>query len=113
MAIKSRRAYKGAAVNNALATAINGTDVTITVSSNFAGWDTTGTPFFCVLDPGTTKEEKICVVYTGTNTLAVVDPAATSGWATAGNYTAGRGVDNTTARAHDAGAVIFPVFTAY
>jgi microcystin-dependent protein len=113
MAIKSRRAYKGAAVNNALATAINGTDVTITVSSNFAGWDTTGTPFFCVLDPGTTKEEKICVVYTGTNTLAVVDPAATSGWASAGNYTAGRGVDNTTARAHDAGAVIFPVFTAY
>lgn len=113
MAIKSRRAYKGAAVTNALATSINTTDVTITVSSNFSGWDTSGTPFFCVIDPGTTKEEKICVVYTGTNTLAMVDPAATSGWASAGNYVAGRGVDNTTARAHDAGAVIFPVFTAY
>jgi hypothetical protein len=113
MAIKSRRAYKGAAVTNALATSINTTDVTITVSSNFSGWDTSGTPFFCVIDPGTTKEEKICVVYTGTNTLAMVDPAATSSWTTAGNYVAGRGVDNTTARAHDAGAVIFPVFTAY
>lgn len=112
MAVKSRRAYKGAAVSNALAVTLGASDVTITVNTNFSGWDTSGTPFFCVIEPGTTKEEKVCVVYTGTTTLAVVDPAATSGWSSAGNYTAGRGVDNTTAREHLAGAVIYPVFTA-
>ena len=113
MAIKSRRAYKGAAVSNTLSTALNSTtDTTISVVANMStsGWDTSGTPFFCVIDPGKTTEEKVCVIYTGINTLTVVDPATTSGWSSNFN---GRGVDNTTARAHDPGAVIYPVFTAY
>ena len=113
MAIKSRRAYKGAAVSNTLSTALNSTtDTTISVVANMStsGWDTSGTPFFCVIDPGKTTEEKVCVKYSDTNTLTVVDPATTSGWSSNFN---GRGVDNTTARAHDPGAVIYPVFTAY
>ena len=110
MAIKSRRAYKGAAVANALATPINATDTTISLTVAMSGWATSGTPFFCVIDPGTTKEEKICVIYASTTTLTVVDPATTSGWSANVN---GRGVDDTSDRAHDAGAVIYPVFTAY
>ena len=112
MAIKSRRAYKGAAVATALATPINATDTTISVVGNMStsGWATSGTPFFCVIDPGTTKEEKICVIYASTTTLTVVDPATTSGWSANVN---GRGVDDTSDRAHEAGAVIYPVFTAY
>ena len=110
MATKSRRAYKGAAVNNALATPINATDTTISLNTTLSGWDTSGTPFFCVIDPGTTKEEKVCVIYATTTTLTVVDPATTSSWSANVN---GRGADNTTGRAHDAGAVIYPVFTAY
>ena len=110
MAIKSRRAYKGAAVNNALATPINATDTTISLNTTLSGWATSGTPFFCVIDPGTTKEEKVCVIYASTTTLTVVDPATTSAWSASVN---GRGVDDTSARAHDAGAVIYPVFTAY
>ena len=110
MAIKSRRAYKGAAVANALATPINATDTTISLTATMSGWATSGTPFFCVIDPGTTKEEKICVIYASTTTLTVVDPATTSGWSANVN---GRGVDDTSDRAHDAGAVIYPVFTAY
>ena len=110
MAIKSRRAYKGAAVANALATPINATDTTISLTATMSGWATSGTPFFCVIDPGTTKEEKICVIYASTTTLTVVDPATTSSWSANVN---GRGVDDTSDRAHDAGAVIYPVFTAY
>jgi microcystin-dependent protein len=39
----------------------------------------------------------------------VVDPAVTSAWSASVN---GRGVDDTTDRAHDVGATIYPVFTA-
>jgi microcystin-dependent protein len=110
MPAKSRRAYKGAAVNNSLKTAITDTGTSLTLNVAMSGWDTSGTPFFCVIDPGTTKEEKICVIYATSTTLTVVDPAVTSGWSASVN---GRGSDNTTGRAHDAGAVIYPVFTAY
>jgi microcystin-dependent protein len=74
-----------------------------------SGWSTSGTPFFVVVDPGTAKEEKICVIYSSTTSLTVVDPAVTSGWTASVN---GRGVDDTTDRAHDVGATIYPVFTA-
>jgi len=106
----SRRSYKGAAVSNTLGgggLAANATSITLAAA--MSGWSTSGTPFFVVLDPGTAKEEKICVIYASSTTLTVVDPAVTSAWSASVN---GRGVDDTTDRAHDVGAVIYPVFTA-
>jgi microcystin-dependent protein len=106
----SRRSYKGASVTNALGSgglAINAT--TITLASAMSGWTTGSAPFFVVVDPGTSKEEKICVIYASSTTLTVVDPVVTSAWTASVN---GRGADDTIDRAHDAGATIYPVFTA-
>lgn len=111
MAVKSRRAYKGAPVSTTLSIAVNTTATTFNLSASVAAsWPTSGTPFFCVIDPGGTKEEKVCVIYASATTLTVVDPAVTSGWTASVN---GRGVDDTSAQTHDAGATIYPVFTAY
>jgi len=107
---KSRRSYKGAPVSNALGgsgLALNATSITLAVA--VSGWSTSGTPFFVVIDPGTSTEEKLCVIYASSTTLTVVDPAVTSAWSASVN---GRGVDDTIDRAHDVGAVIYPVFTA-
>jgi len=107
---KSRRSYKGAPVSNTLGgsgLALNATSITLATA--ISGWSTSGTPFFVVIDPGTSKEEKLCVIYASSTTLTVVDPAVTSAW---GASVAGRGVDDTVDRAHDVGAVIYPVFTA-
>jgi microcystin-dependent protein len=106
----SRRSYKGAAVSNALGgSGLAANATSITLAAAVSGWSTSGTPFFVVIDPGTAKEEKLCVIYASTTTLTVVDPAVTSAWTASVN---GRGVDDTTDRAHDVGATIYPVFTA-
>jgi hypothetical protein len=106
----SRRAYKGAPVSNALGgSGLAANATSITLATEMSGWSTSGTPFFVVVDPGTAKEEKICVIYSSTTSLTVVDPAVTSAWSASVN---GRGVDDTTDRAHDVGATIYPVFTA-
>jgi hypothetical protein len=77
-----------------------------------SGWATGSAPFFVVIDPGTTKEEKVCVVYATSTTLTVVDPLTTggSGWTTPSEN--GRGVDDTDNKPHEPGATIYPVFTA-
>lgn len=106
----SRRSYKGAPVSNALGgSGLAANATSITLAAAMSGWSTSGTPFFVVVDPGTAKEEKICVIYASTTTLTVVDPAVTSAWSASVN---GRGADDTTDRAHDVGATIYPVFTA-
>ena len=106
----SRRSYKGAAVANALgASQLAAGATSINLSAAMSGWPTGTNPFFIVIDPGTAKEEKICVVYNNTTNLIVVDPALTSGWSASIN---GRGADDTTDRLHEAGAVVYPVFTA-
>lgn len=106
----SRRSYKGAPVTNSLGGSTLASNATsITLSTAMSGWSTSGTPFFIVIDPGTAKEEKVCVKYNTDTSLIVVDPAVTSGWTAS---TAGRGVDNTEPRQHDVGATIYPVFTA-
>jgi hypothetical protein len=106
----SRRSYKGAAVSNALGgSGLAANATSITLAAAMSGWSTSGTPFFVVIDPGTAKEEKLCVIYASSTTLTVVDPAITSAWSASVN---GRGVDDTTDRAHDVGATIYPVFTA-
>ncbi len=107
----SRLLHKGAAVSNTLSSSISDTATSITLSTNpTTSWPSVGAPFFCVVNPGTAKEEKICVVRSSDTTLTVVDETDyTDPWAGSVN---GRGVDDTTARSHDAGAVIYPVFTA-
>jgi hypothetical protein len=106
---KSRRSYRGAPISNTLGLTLNAGATSITLAVAVAGWSTDGEPFFVVVDPGTSKEEKICVKYATSTTLTVVDPAATSTW---GANADGRGFDNTTDQAHSVGAVIYPVFTA-
>ena len=106
----SRRSYKGAPVSNTLGgSGLAANATTINLASTLSGWPTGSEPFFVVVDPGTAKEEKVCVIYGSTTSLTVVDPAVTSAWSASVN---GRGADDTTDRAHDAGAVIYPVFTA-
>lgn len=112
MAVKSRRSYKGAAVSNTLASQllIGGTSISVTLNMATNGWPTTAEPFFCVIEPGTAREEKVCVVYSTNTTLTVVDPADfTSPW---GSSSSGRGVDGTTAYQHEAGSTIYPCITA-
>jgi hypothetical protein len=106
---KSRRSYRGAPVSNTLGTTLNAAATNITLAVAMSGFSTDAEPFFVVVDPGTAKEEKICVKYSTSTTLTVVDPAATSTW---GASSAGRGADGTTDRQHEQGAVIYPVFTA-
>lgn len=106
---KSRRSYRGAPVSNALGVTLSEAATNITLAVAMAGWSTDGEPFFVVVDPGTAKEEKICVKYASSTTLTVVDPDAASVW---GASAEGRGADGTTDRQHEQGAVIYPVFTA-
>ena len=106
---KSRRSYRGAPVSNTLDTTLSTGADSITLAVAISGWSTDAQPFFVVVDPGTAKEEKICVKYSSATTLTVVDPAAISGWVASA---AGRGADGTTDRQHEKGAVIYPVFTA-
>lgn len=110
MAVKSRRSYQGKPVSNTLGSQLLVGGTSISLAATMSGWPTTAEPFFCVIDAGTAKEEKVCVVYATTTTLTVVDPADyTSPWGASAN---GRGVDNTTAYQHEAGAVIYPCITA-
>jgi hypothetical protein len=106
---KSRRSYRGAPVPNTLKVTLNAGATTITLTTAMVGWSTDAEPFFVVVDPGTSKEEKICVKYASADTLTVVDPDVTSTWGSSVN---GRHADNTTDREHLQGAVIYPVFTA-
>lgn len=106
---KSRRSYQGAPVSNTLKVTLAANATTITLATAMSGWSTNAEPFFVVVDPGTAKEEKICVKYGSADTLTVVDPAVTSTWGSSVN---GRAADNTVDREHLQGAVIYPVFTA-
>jgi microcystin-dependent protein len=108
----SRRSYKGAPVSNSLSGGLAANATTINLLNNLSGWPTGSEPFFVVVDPGTAKEEKICVVYASVNSLTVVDPASTGGGGWTTPAPEGRGADDTIDRAHDAGATIYPVFTA-
>ena len=107
---KNRRAYKGAPVSNSLDTAgLTTSGTSINFPAAMSGWPTGTDPFFIVIDPGTTKEEKVCVIYNTTTSLTVVSPASPH---SATPSTAGRGIDDTTPKSHDFGAVVYPVFTA-
>ena len=97
MAYATRRSYAGAAPACTLANTITSGDTSATITGDTANWNNTANgPFHMVIDPGLSTEEKVLVTTRSGSSLS--------------NIT--RGVDGTTAAAHNAGATCYPVFTA-
>lgn len=94
MAAVTRRQYKGAAASTTITAALTSVATTTTLTA-ITGWPTTAAvPFYVVIDPGNSSEEKCSATISG-STLTLT-----------------RGADNTTAVAHSSGATIYPVFSA-
>ena len=94
MAAFTRRQYAGAAAATTITAGINTVDTTCTLAAT-TGWPSTGgVPFYVVIDPGTSAEEKCSATISG-STLTLT-----------------RGQDDTSASSHSSGATIYPVFTA-
>lgn len=94
MAAFTRRQYKGAAAATTTTNSLNTTDTSVTIAAT-TGWPSSaGVPFYVVIDPGTSAEEKCSATISG-STLTLT-----------------RAQDDTTASAHSSGATIYPVFTA-
>ncbi len=90
----TRRQYAGAAAATTITVGINTVETTCTLASTTGFPSSAGVPFYVVIDPGTSSEEKCSATISG-STLTIT-----------------RGQDDTTASAHSAGATIYPVFTA-
>jgi hypothetical protein len=94
MAAYTRRQYAGAAAATTITAGINTTDTTCSLAAT-TGWPSTpAVPFYVVIDPGTSAEEKCSATISG-STLTLT-----------------RGQDDTSASSHSSGATIYPVFTA-
>ena len=91
---KTRRKYKGNAASTTISAGLAAGATSATIAAN-TGWPTTG-PFYCVVDPGTSTEEKILVGSISGTSLSSIT----------------RGVDDTTDQNHASGCTIYPVFTA-
>ena len=94
MAAFTRRQYAGAAAATTITVGINSAETTCTLASTTGFPSLASVPFYVVIDPGTSSEEKCSATISG-STLTIT-----------------RGQDDTTAVAHSAGATIYPVFTA-
>ena len=94
MAAVTRRQYKGAAAATTTTNALGVSDTSVTLTAT-TGWPSSaGVPFYVVIDPGTSAEEKCSATISG-STLTLT-----------------RAQDDTTAAVHASGATIYPVFTA-
>jgi len=93
MALPVRKGYKGAPAQAVLTSTATDSDTSFVVSA-VTGWSTTF-PFYCVVEPGTSKEEKVKVTGASGVTLTVV-----------------RAQDDTSAQGHAESSSIYPVFTA-
>jgi hypothetical protein len=93
MAAKTRRAYQGGAAATTLNGQLNQGASSANVSAA-TGWPINA-PFYVVVDPGTSSEEKMLVTRSSTSLTITT-----------------RGADNTSDVQHSSGAVIYPVFTA-
>ena len=94
MAAVTRRQYKGAAASTTITAGINPADTTCSLAA-VIGWPATASvPFYVVIEPGTSAEEKCSATISG-STLTLT-----------------RGADDTSAASHGAGATIYPVFSA-
>lgn len=90
----TRRQYKGAAAATTTTNALGVADTSVTLTAT-TGWPSTASvPFYVVIDPGTSVEEKCSATISG-STLTLT-----------------RAQDDTTAAVHASGATIYPVFTA-
>jgi hypothetical protein len=90
----TRRQYAGAAAATTITAGINPSDTTCSLAAT-TGWPSTAAvPFYVVIDPGTSAEEKCSATISG-STLTLV-----------------RAQDDTSATSHSSGATIYPVFTA-
>jgi hypothetical protein len=97
MPYATRRSYSGASAACTLTSSITSGDTTATLTGTTTDWpDTAGGPFYMVIDPGLSTEEKVLVGARSTGSLSSIT----------------RGVDGTTASSHSAGATCYPVFTA-
>jgi hypothetical protein len=97
MAYATRRSYAGAAPACSLTNAITSSDTTATLTGDVSNWNNTANgSFYMVIDPGLSTEEKVLVDTRSGSSLSSIT----------------RGVDGTTAAAHNAGATCYPVFTA-
>ena len=97
MAYATRRSYAGAAPACTLTNSITSGDTSALLTGDVTNWTTTASgPFFMVIDPGLSTEEKVLVgARTGSSLSSMT-----------------RGQDGTTAASHAAGATCYPVFTA-
>ena len=94
MAAVTRRQYKGAAAATTTTNALGVGDTSVTLTAT-TGWPSTAAvPFYVVIDPGTSSEEKCSATISG-STLTLT-----------------RAQDDTTAAVHSSGATIYPVFSA-
>ena len=94
MAAVTRRQYKGAAASTTTTNSLTSVDTSVTLAAT-TGWPSTASvPFYVVIDPGNSSEEKCSVTISG-STLTLT-----------------RGADDTTAVSHSSGATIYPVFSA-
>lgn len=97
MPYATRRSYSGASATCTLASPISSGDTTASLTGTTTAWPATASgPFYMVIDPGLSTEEKVLVGARSTGSLSSIT----------------RGVDGTTAVSHSAGAVCYPVFTA-
>lgn len=97
MAYATRRSYAGAAPACTLTNSITSSDTTATITGDTTNWNNTANgPFYMVIDPGLSTEEKVLVGTRSGSSLSSIT----------------RGVDGTTGAAHNAGATCYPVFTA-
>ena len=96
MALPTRRSYAGAADICTLSSLISAGATTATLIGSLQYWPSVGTgPFYIVIDPGLTVEEKVLVTNVVGQTLTI-----------------SRGQDNTQAAQHSAGATCYPVGAA-
>ena len=97
MAYATRRSYAGAAPACTLTNAITSSDTSAALTGDVTNWNNTANgPFYMVIDPGLSTEEKVLVSTRSGSSLSSIT----------------RGVDGTTASSHSAGATCYPVFTA-
>jgi hypothetical protein len=94
MAAYTRRQYAGAAAATTITAGINPSDTTCSLASTTGFPSAPAVPFYVVIDPGTSAEEKCSATISG-STLTLT-----------------RAQDDTSASSHSAGATIYPVFTA-
>ena len=102
---KTRRSYRGGAASTTIGTSIAASGATTFTITAYTGWPYGSAPFFVVVEPGTSNEEKMLVTRSGATDTGV-------NIYTTPSVAANRGMDGTTAFLHAAGSTIYPVFTA-